>query len=183
MPCSFVVAQVSRAEAGFFNAALLRGREFFNFGTFWARIHLLWKDSAPLLRGDSSRHCGPARIHVAIWGVDTGPLESLRAMQFRGREWKLYRGGFCSMLRFCVAASCSISARFGRESPCYGRILGRSCVATVRATVALQGSMLGSWALTLGHWSRFMPCSFAFPNSKCAQVSPPSRRFHRSAAV
>ena len=75
-----------------------------------------------------------------------------------------------SSLRRCVAASFSISARFGRESPCYGRILGRTCVATIRATVVLQGSMLGCWALTLGHWCRSVPRIFALPHDKYAQA-------------
>ena len=66
----------------FVNAALLRGCELFNFCTFWARVPLLRKDSGPHLRGDNSRQCGPAGVYAGILGADTGPLESLRAMQF-----------------------------------------------------------------------------------------------------
>ena len=108
VPCSFALPHDKCAHAHAFITPSLCGCELFNFSTFWARIPLLRKDSGPLLRGDNSRHCGPASVHVAILGADIGPLESLRAMQFRGREWKLCRERFFSTLRCCVAASCSI---------------------------------------------------------------------------
>ncbi len=56
------------------------------------------------------------------------------------------------------------------ESPRYGRILGHTCVATIRTIVALEGSMLGSWALSLGRWNLSVPFSFALPHDKCARA-------------
>ena len=74
MPFSFALPHDTRAQADALIALSLCGCELFNFITFWARILLLWKDCGPLLRGDNSRHCGPARVHVGILGADTGPL-------------------------------------------------------------------------------------------------------------
>ena len=82
MPCSFAFLHDKCAHAHAFIALSLCGCELFNFCTFWARIPLLRRDSGPHLRGDNSRQCGPAGVYAGILGADTGPLESLRAMQF-----------------------------------------------------------------------------------------------------
>ena len=81
MPCRFALPHDKYAHAHAFIALSLRGCELVNFCTLWARIPLLRKDSGPLLRGDTSRHCGLAGVNVAILGADIGPLESLHAMQ------------------------------------------------------------------------------------------------------
>ena len=69
MPFNFVFPQGKYAQADAVITPSLCGCELFNLSTFRDRIPPVRKDSGPPLRGDKSRHCGFAGVHVGILGA------------------------------------------------------------------------------------------------------------------